>query len=117
MMQMNLSRRNTLLEQYHRRYGGVGPEGFRWDGNCPIGSSVQPVSADEASEIAQEAYIYLYSLITMDVTRKQIINSPKGSPLASTPNTFNSVREFLRRICEPWCAPTSIHCIQVRGST
>lgn len=57
--------------------------------------AAQPVSAQEALAIAQEAYIYLYPLITMDVTRKQLINlDPKASPLGGPANAFTHVRAF-----------------------
>ncbi len=50
---------------------------------------------DEARAIAEEAYIYLYPLIMMDVTRKQIINSdPAKSPIGGPANTFTHVRAF-----------------------
>ena len=53
------------------------------------------LSSDEAQTIAQEAYIYLYPLITMDVTRKQLINlNPKSSPLGGPSNTFTHIRTF-----------------------
>ncbi len=55
----------------------------------------QPVSAEEAVAIAQEAYVYLYPLITMDVTRKQLINlDPKASPLGGPSNAFTHIRAF-----------------------
>ena len=41
----------------------------------------QSISAEETQAIAQEAYIYLYPLILMDLTRKQFTNlDPKISP-------------------------------------
>jgi hypothetical protein len=53
-------------------------------------------SAEEAVGIAQEAYIYLYPLILMDITRKQIINlDPKVSSFGgSATNAFTHVRSF-----------------------
>jgi hypothetical protein len=68
-------------------------------GAAKVAQAQQPspraVSADEARIIAQEAYVYLYPLITMDVTRKQLINSdPKTGGLGGAPNTFNHVRAF-----------------------
>ena len=61
----------------------------------PLPSVAQSTSDDEARLIAQEAYIYLYPLITMDVTRKQAVNSdPKVNPVGGPANAFSHIREF-----------------------
>jgi len=53
------------------------------------------VFEDETEAIAQEAYIYLYPLILMDITRKQFTNlDPKASPFANVPNSFTHIRAF-----------------------
>jgi hypothetical protein len=53
------------------------------------------ISADEAQATAQEAYIYLYPLILMDLTRKQLINlDPRQSPFGGPANAFTHVRTF-----------------------
>lgn len=53
------------------------------------------VSPQEAEVIAQEAYIYLYPLISMDVTRKQLTNlDAETNPFGSVPNAFKHVRAF-----------------------
>ncbi len=53
------------------------------------------VDANEAQAIAQEAHIYLYPLILMDLTRKQLINlDPKVSPMGGPANAFTHVRAF-----------------------
>ena len=52
-------------------------------------------NAEEVRDIAQEAYIFLYPLILMDITRKQMINlDPKVSPAGGPANAFTHVRTF-----------------------
>jgi hypothetical protein len=61
----------------------------------PSPAPAQTISAEEAQAIAQEAYIYLYPLVTMDVTRKQLTNlDPKTSPIGGPANAFTHVRAF-----------------------
>ena len=58
-------------------------------------ATAQSPSAEEAQAIAQEAYIYLYPLILMDLTRKQLTNlDPKVSELGGPGNRFTHVRKF-----------------------
>jgi hypothetical protein len=56
--------------------------------------------------IAQEAYIYLYPLILMDVTRKQLTNlDPNVSPVGGPSNAFTHIRAFppaeMRNVVRP----------------
>jgi hypothetical protein len=58
-------------------------------------ATTQSSSAEEAAAIAQEAYVYLYPLILMDITRKQLINlDPKISSYGGSANAFAHVRAF-----------------------
>ena len=53
------------------------------------------ISPQEAAAIATEAYVYLYPLITMDVTRRQLTNIEAGKMTGRGPmNTFVHFREF-----------------------
>jgi hypothetical protein len=57
--------------------------------------SASGISAQEATDIAVEAYIYLYPLVTMDVTRRQATNVAPGKQLGRGPmNTFVNVPTF-----------------------
>ncbi|MBR0817663.1 DUF1254 domain-containing protein [Bradyrhizobium liaoningense] len=58
-------------------------------------SAAQSISAEEAQAIAAEAYVYFYPLVTMDLTRKQLINSdPKTAGIGGPPNTFDNVQAY-----------------------
>jgi hypothetical protein len=50
----------------------------------------QPVSADEAREIAIEAYIYAYPLVISELTRRSLVGKPSGAPM----NQFDHRRTF-----------------------
>jgi hypothetical protein len=57
-----------------------------------IAQAAQPISEAEAQAIAVDAYIYFYSLVTMDVTRRQFTNIEPGKQLGKGPmNMFNNV--------------------------
>lgn len=65
--------------------------------------AVQPVTAQQASKVSEEeahaigvhAYVYFYSLITMDVTRKQLTNVEPGKESIGGPmNMFNNIPAF-----------------------
>ncbi len=51
--------------------------------------------SDDLRALAHEAYVYLYPLVTMDVTREQAVSgSPEVKPLFGPPNEFHHLREF-----------------------
>ena len=57
--------------------------------------AAEPVSAEEAHTIGVEAYLYLYPLVTMDLTRKQLTNVEHDTGGYSGPmNTFANVAEY-----------------------
>jgi len=54
-----------------------------------------PITEQEAHAIAVDAYVYFYSLLSMDVTRKQFTNLEPGKELGKGPmNTFSNVPEY-----------------------
>lgn len=65
-----------------------------------------PTTTVEQREIAREAYLFLYPLVTMDVTRRVALNSDPGvSGIGAPPNTFNHIRTFppadMRQVVRP----------------
>src|SRR5215510_3960052 len=58
-------------------------------------SAPSAVTQEEAHAIGVDAYLYLYSLVTMDVTRKQMTNIEAGKEFGKGPmNMFVSVPEY-----------------------
>jgi hypothetical protein len=57
-------------------------------------NSASAITEAEAHSIAVEAYLYFYPLISMDVTRKQLINSEPGKGIGGPMNTFDNIPAF-----------------------
>jgi hypothetical protein len=54
-----------------------------------------PISEQEAHAIGIEAYLYLYPLVTMDLTRKQMTGQPADKGMGSgPPNMFHHIPEY-----------------------
>jgi hypothetical protein len=67
--------------------GGGGP--------LPAARAAEPISAQDAHSIGVTAYLYFYSLVTMDLTRKQLSNVAKvGAGISAPMNTFANVPEY-----------------------
>ena len=57
-------------------------------------NSASAITETEAHSIAVEAYLYFYPLISMDVTRKQLINSEPGKGIGGPMNAFDNIPAF-----------------------
>ena len=58
-------------------------------------SAAPAITEQEAHAIAVDAYVYFYSLLSMDVTRKQFTNIGPGKEMAKgPPNMFSNVPEY-----------------------
>jgi hypothetical protein len=60
--------------------------------NAQTGAASTPEA--EARAIAADAYLYFYPLVTMDVTRKQLINTEPGKGIGAPMNTFDNIPAF-----------------------
>lgn len=52
------------------------------------------LTEEEAHSIGVNAYIYLYPLVTMDITRRQLTNAPPGHGMGGPPNAFDNIAEY-----------------------
>ncbi len=57
-------------------------------------SAVETISEQEAHAIGVQAYLYFYSLVTADVTRRQLTNVVKPEGVRGPMNTFANVLEY-----------------------
>ena len=56
--------------------------------------SAQPISEQQAHAIGVDAYLYFYSPVTMDLTRKQLSNVETGKGFGGPMNTFANVPAY-----------------------
>ena len=64
-------------------------------GICGLPTGVHAITDEEAQDIAVDAYVYFYPLVTMDVTRKQLTNLEPGKVPGRGPmNMFNNVPTY-----------------------
>jgi hypothetical protein len=62
---------------------------------APAAIAQEALTEAEARSIAIDAYVYFYSLVTMDITRRQFTNIEPGKELGKGPmNMFNNVPEY-----------------------
>ena len=60
-----------------------------------ITRAAEPITPEAAHAIAVDAYLYFYPLVTIDITRKQLVNIEPGKKLLKGPmNMFNSAPAF-----------------------
>jgi hypothetical protein len=61
---------------------------------APLASGAALAQASELTQIAIDAYIYGYSLITTEVTRVQMTNVPRAEEMRAPMNQFTNVRRY-----------------------
>jgi len=54
----------------------------------------QSISSEEAHAIAVDAYLYFYSPVTMDITRKQLTNVERAEGIQAPMNTFANIPAY-----------------------
>jgi hypothetical protein len=60
-----------------------------------ITHAAEPITPEAAHAIAVDAYLFFYPLVTIDITRKQLVNVAPGKELLKGPmNTFSSAPAF-----------------------
>ena len=60
-----------------------------------LARAAEPITKEAAHAIAIDAYLYFYPLVTIDITRKQLVNvEPGKEPLKGPMNTFSSAPAY-----------------------
>jgi hypothetical protein len=59
-----------------------------------VARASDPISEPDAHSIGVTAYLYFYSLVTMDITRRQLTNVAKAEGIHGPMNTFVSLPAF-----------------------
>jgi len=57
-------------------------------------SRAAPITEATAHAIGVQAYVYLYPLVTMDITRRQLTNIARAEGISAPPNSFANITEF-----------------------
>src|SRR6478735_5318101 len=57
-------------------------------------AKAEPVTEQQAHGIGVDAYLYFYSLVTMDLTREQLSNVEPGKGFGGPMNTFANVPAY-----------------------
>lgn len=63
-------------------------------GGAPALMAQTPTKGPDVATLARDAYVYFYPIITMDLTRKQLINSPPGTGIGGPMNAFTNIPAF-----------------------
>ena len=56
--------------------------------------AAEPITEATAHAIGVQAYVYLYPLVTMDITRRQLTNVARAEGISAPPNSFANIPEF-----------------------
>jgi hypothetical protein len=56
--------------------------------------NARPITEQQAHAIGVDAYLYSYSLVTMDLTRKQFTNIEPGKGFGGPTNTFANIPTY-----------------------
>ena len=85
---------------------------------APVSSRAgEPMTEQQAKEIAVDAYVYGYSLVTTEITRVQSSNVPKTEGLHAPLNVFANAKPTRRRTIAA-CPPQMLtRCTRWRGLT
>ena len=59
-----------------------------------VASAAETISEQDAHAIGVQAYLYFYSPVTMDLTRKQLTNVAKPEGISAPMNTFANIPEY-----------------------